>query len=79
MARRFNGRISNMLKTRHFRSGEDVMQTSLRYVAPYNHPLLQSALKSKTPIQALKHCHDSYPHLLAKRLSDRPGYDRQVI
>ena len=54
MVERFNGRIADVLKTHRFNSREDMEQTLLRYVALYNHQLPQSALKSSTPIQAMK-------------------------
>ncbi|MGB4927229.1 MAG: hypothetical protein WBP25_12160, partial [Giesbergeria sp.] len=41
----------------------------------YNHQLPQSALKSKTPMQAMKEWHQSHPHLFNKRPYDRPGCD----
>ena len=75
MVERFNGRIADVLKTHRFRSGEDLAQTLLRYVALYNHQLPQSALKSKTPLQAMKAWYDSHPHLFSKRPYDRPGCD----
>jgi transposase InsO family protein len=75
MVERFNGRISDVLKTHHFVSGQDMAQTLMRYVALYNHQLPQSALKSKTPIQAMKDWYDSHPHLFVKRPYDRPGCD----
>ena len=76
MVERFNGRISDVLKTHRFRSGEDLEHTLLRYVALYNHQLPQSALKSKTPLQTMKAWYDSHPHLFHKRPYDRPGCDR---
>ena len=36
MVERFNGRISDILKTHHFRSGEDLRATLHRYVDLYN-------------------------------------------
>ena len=42
------------MKTHQFNSREDMEQTLLRYVALYNHQLPQSALGSKTPMQAMK-------------------------
>jgi glutathione S-transferase len=44
-------------------------------VALYNHQLPQSALKSKTPMQAMKEWYASHPHLFQKRPYDRPGCD----
>lgn len=75
MVERFNGRIADVLKTHRFIDREDLQQTLLRYVALYNHQLPQSALKSKTPIQAMKDWHQSHPHLFNRRPYDRPGCD----
>ncbi len=54
MVERFNGRIEEVLQSHPFRSGEDLEATLLRYVWLYTQPLPQSALGSKTPLQALK-------------------------
>ena len=75
MVERFNGRISDVLNTHRFNSGQDLEQTLLRYAALYNHQFPQSALKSKTPIQTMKAWYDSHPHLFVKRPYDRPGCD----
>ncbi len=75
MVERFNGRIADVLKTHRFNSREDMEQTLLRYVALYNHQLPQSALKSKTPMQAMKNWYKEHPHLFHKRPYDRPGCD----
>ena len=75
MVERFNGRIADVLKTHRFRSSEDLEQTLLRYVALYNHQLPQSALKCKTPMQAMKDWYHERPHLFHKRPYDRPGCD----
>ena len=76
MVERFNGRISDVLKTNRFNSALDLEETLLRYVALYNHQLPQSALQSKTPMQAMKGWYDSQPSLFHKRPYDRPGCDR---
>lgn len=75
MVERFNGRIADVLKTHRFNSAEDLEQTLMRYVALYNHQLPQSALQSKTPIQAMKQWHQTHPELFSKRPYDRPGCD----
>jgi transposase InsO family protein len=75
MVERFNGRIADVLKTHRFHSGQDLEQTLMRYVALYNHQLPQSALKSKTPIQAMKDWYASHPDLFLKRPYDHPGCD----
>ncbi len=50
----------------------------MRYVALYNHQLPQSALHSKTPIQAMKDWYASHPDLFHKRPYDRPGCDTYI-
>ena len=75
MVERFNGRIADVLKTHRFNSREDMEQTLLRYVALCNHQLPQSALKSRTPMQAMKQWYQTHPHLFHKRPYDRPGCD----
>lgn len=75
MVERFNGRISDVLNTHRFNSAFDLEQTLLRYTALYNHQLPQSALKSKTPLQALKDWYHSNPELFHRRPYDRPGRD----
>ncbi len=75
MVERFNGRIADVLKTHHFNSAEDMGQTLMRYVALYNHQLPQSALKSKTPMQAMKDWYASHAHLFHRKPYNRPGCD----
>ena len=72
---RFNGRISDVLKTNRFDSALDLEQTLMRYVHLYNTQLPQSALGSKTPMQAMKNWHKSHPHLFAKSLRNHTGRD----
>jgi transposase InsO family protein len=76
MVERFNGRISDILKTHHFNSGEELGRTLHRYVDLYNHYLPQSALGSKTPIQAMKEWFKSKPELFHRKPYDRPGCNK---
>nr|ART38009.1 F77 [uncultured bacterium] len=62
MVERFNGRIADLLRTHHFRSGEDLAQTH-RCVTPYNQHLLQQPLNAQTPVQALQDWYASRPEL----------------
>lgn len=78
MVERFNGRIADVLRSHRFQSGLDLEQTLLRYVALYNHQLPQSALKSRTPIQAMKDWYAERPELFVKRPYDHPGCDNKV-
>ncbi len=75
MVERFNGRISDVLKTNRFDSALDLEQTLMRYVHLYNTQLPQSALRSRTPMQAMKDWHKSHPHLFVKTPRNRPGRD----
>jgi hypothetical protein len=54
-------------------------QTLLRYVELYNHQLPQSALQSRTPIQAMKQWYESHPELFNKRPYNRPGRDSYLL
>jgi hypothetical protein len=78
MVERLNGRIADVLKTHRFTSGQDLEQTLMCYVALYNRQLPQFALKSKTPMRAMKDWHASHPHLFEKRPYDHPGCDRYL-
>ena len=75
MVERFNGRISDVLNTHRFVSGQDMQGTLLRYTALYNHQFPQSVLQSKTPMQAIKNWYKTHPHLFHRKPYDRPGCD----
>lgn len=75
MVERFNGRIEDVLQSHQFHSGEDLEQTMLRYVWLYNQQLPQSALGSKTPLQAMKDWHNLKPELFKKQPYYLPGCD----
>jgi hypothetical protein len=67
MVERFNGRIEEVLQSDHFRSGEELETTLHRYAWLYNQQLPQSALGSKTPLQAMKDWHTLKPELFKKQ------------
>ncbi len=67
MVERFNGRIEEVLQSHPFRSGEVLEATLLRYVWLYTQPLPQSALGSKTPLQAMKGWRKPKPELVSKQ------------
>jgi len=50
----------------------------MRYVALYNTQFPQSALGSRTPVQAMKDQQKSNPDLFAKNPRNRPGCDSYV-
>jgi hypothetical protein len=85
MVERFNGRIADVLKTHRFNSQEDLGQTPYRYVYLYNHELPQSALHSKTPMQAMTDWYDQKLGLFNKKppastagksVPNRPGCNK---
>jgi hypothetical protein len=75
MVERFNGRTADVLKTNRFDSALDLEQTLMRYVILYNTQLPQSALGSRTPMQAMNDGHKSHPHLFVKSPRNLPGRD----
>lgn len=75
MVERFDGRSEEVLQSHHFRSGEQLETTLHHYAAPYTQQLLQSALGSKTPLQAMKDWHKLRPELFRKQPYHRPGCD----
>ena len=58
MVERFNGRLSQVLRSHHFNSAEDLEKTLHRFVWLYNHHLPQKALGLRAPVQALKKMED---------------------
>ena len=74
-AGRFNGRISEVLATHRFESGQDLATTLERYAWLYNQHLPQLALQHRTPVQAMKAWQKQRPDLFRKRVCNRPGLD----
>jgi transposase InsO family protein len=75
MVERSNGCIEEALQSHHFRSGEEWETTLHRCVWIYNQLLPQSALGSKTPLQAMKDYHKLKPVLFKKQPYYLPGCD----
>ena len=61
--------------THRFVSGQDMQETLMRYTTLYKHQFPQSALKSKTPMQAMKDWYKTHPHLFHKRHYDHSECD----
>lgn len=64
-----------MLQSHHFQSREELEATLHRFVWLYNQQLPQSALASKTHLQAMMDWHKLNPSLLKKQPYSRPGFD----
>ena len=69
---RFNGWIEEVPQGRHVRSGEELETTLYRSVWLFNQQLPQSALDSKSPLQAMKEWHNFKPELLPELLVKQP-------
>ena len=77
MVERFNGRIEEVLQSHHFRSGEELEATLHRYVWLYNQQLPQSALGSRSPLQAMKDWYTIKHKLFKKRTYYLPDVTEQ--
>ncbi|QJQ95216.1 MULTISPECIES: IS481 family transposase [Halomonadaceae] len=75
MVERFNGRISDVLATRRYVSGEDLEQTLKRYCWLYNHHISQKALYHQSPIAAMKEWQAKRPELFTKRVISHAAPD----
>jgi transposase InsO family protein len=75
MIERFNGRISEVLATNRFRSGEHLVATLQRYVNVYNHHMPQRALGHVCPVDALELWRVKQPELFVSEIHNLPGLD----
>jgi transposase InsO family protein/transposase-like protein len=75
MVERFNGRISEILKTTRFESAEELAQTIHHYEKLYNHCIPQKALGHQPPVQALKKWQEKKPKIFKKNVYDLSGLD----
>ena len=75
MVERFNGRISDILRSTHIPSSGDMKTILKNYERVYNHNIPQKNLHYKTPIQALKEWQKKRPALFNKRVYDLSGLD----
>lgn len=75
MVERFNGRISQILKTERFASSREMADTFERYLNVYHHHIAQRAIDHKTPYEMLLSWHQSHPHLFTKNPTTLAGRD----
>lgn len=73
MVARFNGRISDVLVTRRYTSGENLGQTLKRYAGLYNHHIPQMALYRQSPITAIKEWHAKRPEFFNQKGGQSDG------
>ncbi|WP_028484082.1 IS481 family transposase [Thioalkalivibrio sp. ALE17] len=75
MVERFNGRIADLLRTRHFDSGQHLDEALRHYQRLYNHHIGQKALGHRTPVETLKAWQHERPDLFRKRVYDQTRPD----
>ena len=75
MVERFNGRISEIVNQKRFKSAAELDSTLTHYWSTYNQLIPQRALGNQTPIQALKSWQARKPELFVKRVHNHPGLD----
>ncbi len=75
MMERFNGRMSEVLATNHFRSGEHLADTIQRYVNVYNNQIPQRSLGHVSPAEALRQWYQKQPGLFVSEVNNFPGLD----
>lgn len=76
MVERFNGRISQVVKTTHFANIEEMNTTLNQYMKTYNHHIVQRNLDHLTPIQTMKKWYREKPELFNKKVYEQAGLDR---
>ncbi|MCG5531726.1 IS481 family transposase [Halorhodospira halochloris] len=75
LVERFNGRISDVLRTTRFSSAQDLNTTLRQYNRLYNTQIPQQVLGHRTPVQVLKAWQKDRPDLFYKAVYDLPGLD----
>lgn len=75
MVERFNGRISTIVKSTHFKSAAEMIAALERYNKVYNHHIVQRNLGHLTPIKAMKAWQNKKPELFKKRVYDQANLD----
>ena len=73
MVERFNDRISDVLATTRFVSGEPLATTIKRYGVLYNQHIPQKALGHKTPFDSLREWQQKQPELFVRNVRKLPG------
>ena len=79
MVERFNGRLSQVLRSHHFVNGQALGTTLRRHVWLYNEHLPQKNLNHRTPMQAMKQWHRTRPDLFARKPVNHPGPDSYAV
>lgn len=75
MVERFNGRISQVVKTTYFANSEEMIATFNQYMKTYNHHIVQRNLGHLTPIQTMKKWYREKPELFNKKVYEQAGLD----
>jgi transposase InsO family protein len=79
MVERFNGRISDVLATTRFASGEQLATTIKRYAVLYNQHIPQKALAHRAPLEALRKWQKEQPELFVRKIRNQPGPNKRSL
>ncbi len=79
MVERFNGRISQILKTNRFISSHELSDVLERYRNVYNHHVAQRALNHKTPQEMMKDWYQRKPEIFLQDPTNVPGLDEEIF
>lgn len=75
----FKGRISDVLASRRYTSGEDLEQTLKCYARLNDQHIPQNALYHQSPIAVMKEWQSMLPELFTKRVVNRTGSDIREV
>lgn len=75
MVERFNGRISQVVKTTFFANADEMILTLKQYMKTYNNHIIQRNLGHLTPVQTMKKWYQEKPELFRKRIYEQAGLD----
>ena len=79
MVERFNGRISQLVKTTYFANAEEMTTTLEHYMKLYNQHIVQRNLGHSTPVQTMKEWYRKKPELFKKRVYNQSGLDNYAL
>jgi len=78
MVERFQVRISNILKTTYFQTGDEMRATLYDYLKVYNERIVQRALGHLTPVEKMEQWEKEKPELFVRTVDNHTGLDSDM-
>lgn len=75
LVERFNGRISEVVQQKRFKSGAELEATLMAYCKTYNHHIPQRSLDHRSPVQILQTWLVARPELFKRAAYKQAGLD----